>query len=253
MANLIPQDIREWMRRMEFKVNDLTRRNSNLIPGDIADSVDLDGYLSSGRWRRPSSTNTTTALHYPFNGAAGTLEVYWEPTSSQVQQIFYDRGGSVWQRWWNGTTWSVWGSTSDAGMPNIAQSTVAALQTINSGTSAVLPTNVSATLVLQPGTYLVDASVSCLVGSGVNFAPSSTGSVRYWLSGALVFQPADATAGVAGTNQPIGTGGGTLMRTHQVTVVGASNLTITAMGVIHQGTSVGVRDVTVQLVAKRRN
>lgn len=108
MPNLIPQDIREWMRRMEFKVNDLTRRMSNLIPGDIADGVDLDGFKSSGRWRRPSTTSTTTALHYPFNGASGTLEVYWEPTNAQVHQIWYDRSGTIWSRWWNGVTWSAW-------------------------------------------------------------------------------------------------------------------------------------------------
>lgn len=108
MANLIPQDIREWMRRMEFKVNDLTRRMNPLIPGDIADSVDLDGFMSSGRWRRPSVTGTTTALNYPFDGASGTLEVYWEPTNDQVHQIFYDRSGSIWSRWWNGLTWSAW-------------------------------------------------------------------------------------------------------------------------------------------------
>jgi hypothetical protein len=45
MPNLIPQDIREWMRRVEFKQNDLVRRMSNLIPGDIADGVDLDDFM----------------------------------------------------------------------------------------------------------------------------------------------------------------------------------------------------------------
>lgn len=111
MPNLIPQDIREWMRRMEFKVNDLARRNSNLVPGDIADGVDLDGFMSSGRWRRPSAVGTTTALNYPRDGASGTLEVYWEPTNAQVHQIFYDRSGRHHERWWNGTTWSVWTGT----------------------------------------------------------------------------------------------------------------------------------------------
>lgn len=107
MPNLIPQSIEEWMRRIEFKVNDLTRRMSSLIPGDIADAVDLDGFMSSGRWRRQSVVGTTTALHYPFNGAAGTLEVYWDPAAIQVQQIFHDRYGRRFSRWYNGT-WSPW-------------------------------------------------------------------------------------------------------------------------------------------------
>lgn len=108
MPNLIPQDIREWMRRQEFKTNDLTRRMSSLLPGDIADAVDLDGFVSSGRYRRRSSVGTTTALHYPFAGAAGTLEVYWDPANTQVQQIFYDRAGNIYIRWHNGTSWSAW-------------------------------------------------------------------------------------------------------------------------------------------------
>lgn len=108
MPNLIPQDIREWMRRIEFKTNDLTRRMSSLIPGDIAEGVDLDGYKSTGRWRKPSTSGTTTTLHYPFNGASGTLEVYWEPTNPQVHQIWYDRSGSIWTRWWNNVAWSAW-------------------------------------------------------------------------------------------------------------------------------------------------
>lgn len=108
MPNLIPQDIREWMRRMEFKVNDLTRRMNNLIPGEIADAVDLNGFMSSGRWVRISNIGTTTALHYPFDGAAGILEVYWEPTAAQVHQVFYDRLGTRHQRWWNGVVWSNW-------------------------------------------------------------------------------------------------------------------------------------------------
>jgi hypothetical protein len=108
VPNLIPQDIREWMRRMEFKVNDLTRRMSNLIPGDIADSVDLDDYMSSGRWIRRSNIGTTTALNYPFDAAAGVLEVYWDPTFDQVHQVFHDRSGSRHSRWWNGASWSNW-------------------------------------------------------------------------------------------------------------------------------------------------
>lgn len=122
MPNLIPQDIREWMRRMEFKVNDLTRRMSNLIPGDIADTVDLNGYKSSGRWRRPSTVGTTTALNYPFTGASGTLEVYQEPSNPQVHQIWYDRGRGIWSRWWNGATWSAWDG-GDSGWVDLTNST----------------------------------------------------------------------------------------------------------------------------------
>lgn len=252
MPNLIPQDIREWMRRMEFKTNDLTRRMSNLIPGDIADGVDLDGFLSSGRWRRESVVGTTTALHYPFAGAAGTLEVYQQPGSGQAHQIFYDRVGSVWSRWWNGT-WSSWVSTSDSALPSIASTTVAGTQTIVSATLAVLPTTVTAVLSVPPGTHLIQASVSCLVGSGTGFTPASSASVKYHLSGALAFAPTINTAGIGGVTEPIANGGGTLSRVHQVTVAAATNLTITAMGVLHVGAGVTVRDVTVQLVALRRN
>lgn len=108
MPNLVPQDIREWMRRMEFRITDLTRRVSTLIPGAIADAVDLDDYTSSGRWIRVSNIGTTTALHYPFAGAAGVLEVYWDPSGHQVHQVWYDRSRGIWSRWWNGATWSAW-------------------------------------------------------------------------------------------------------------------------------------------------
>lgn len=253
MPNLIPQDIREWMRRMEFKMNDLGRRMSTLIPGDIADSVDLDGFMSSGRWRRRSTTGTTTALHYPFAGAAGTLEVYWDPDSTQVQQVFIDRAGSTWTRWWNGAVWSNWSSSSKSDLPNIASTTVSATQTIVSGPIAALPTTVAATLALPPGTHIVQASVSCLVGSGTGTSPTSSTSVKYWLSGAATFQPAITDAGVGGEEQPIGNGGGTLQRNHEITVTATTNLTITAMAGLHFGTGVVVRDVTVQLVAIRRN
>lgn len=253
MPNLIPQDIREWMRRQEFKVNDLTRRMSNLIPGEIADGVDLDGFMSSGRWRRPSITGTTTALNYPFAGASGTLEVYWEPTNPQVHQIWYDRSGSVWSRWWNGATWSAWTSTSDSNLPSIAQGNVSGTQTIVSGTLATLPTPVTAVLPVPPGTHLIQAAVSCLVGSGTGFTPASSASVKYHLSGALSFTPASTTAGIGGVTEPIASGGGTLTRVHQVTVTSTTNLTITAMGILHTGAGVTVRDVTVQLVALRRN
>jgi hypothetical protein len=110
VPNLVPQDINEWMRRMESRVTELTRRQNNLVPGDIDDGVDLDGYMSSGRWRRKSNVGTTTALGYPFDGAAGVLEVYWAPdgVSVQVQQIFYHRTGGIYSRWWNGAVWSAW-------------------------------------------------------------------------------------------------------------------------------------------------
>ncbi len=116
MPNLIPQDIGEWMRRVEFKLNDFTRRMSNLIPGDIADAVDLDGFMSSGRWVRQSTSGTTTALHYPLNGVAGVLEVYQSPPSTNVVQMFTDRvSKAVWVRDFNGTSWSAWGANSYAG------------------------------------------------------------------------------------------------------------------------------------------
>lgn len=253
MPNLVPQDIREWMRRMEFRITDLTRRVSTLIPGAIADNVDLNGFMSTGRWRRPSTVGTTTALNYPFAGASGTLEVYWDPTNAQVQQVWYDRAGGIFTRWWNEIVWSAWQSASDPGLPNIASTTDSSLQTITSATLATLPSPVSATLSLTPGTYIIQASVSCMVGSGVAFAPSSSASLRYWLSGALTFQPNSTTAGVAGMSPPIATGGGTLTRNHQVVVTGSTSLTITAMAICHQGGGVGMRDITVQLTAIRRN
>lgn len=253
MPNLIPQSIEEWMRRVEFKVNDLNRRMSSLIPGDIADGVNLDGFMSTGRWRRPSAVGTTTALGYPFNGASGTLEVYWEPTSVQVHQVFYERGGSVWSRWWNGTTWSAWGSTSDAGLPTMASQSVNPNQTIVSTSMAPLPNPCSTTLAIPPGSHLVRGSVSCLIGGSTNFSPSSSASVRYWLSGAVTFQPSQLEAGIGGMNQPIGSGGGTLSFLHEVNVATTTNLTIQAMGYLHAGTGVTVRGVRVQLAIERRN
>lgn len=121
MPNLIPQSIEEWMRRVEFKVNDLTRRMSSLIPGDIADGVDLNGFMSTGRFRRPSVVGTTTALNYPFAGASGTLEVYWEPSNAQVHQIWYDRSGTMFSRWWNGSVWSSW--EGDTGWVSLTNAT----------------------------------------------------------------------------------------------------------------------------------
>lgn len=257
MPNLIPQDIREWMRRMEFKVNDLTRRMSSLIPGDIADGVDLDGFKSSGRWRRPSITGTTTALNYPFNGASGTLEVYWEPGNPQVHQVWYDRSGSIYTRWWNNVTWSAWFGIG-GNMPSVAETNSAGTQAIIAQTNSPLPTPVSATLALPPGTFLVQASISCLMGGGTAFSPTAVASVRYALSGLLTFAPGTNTAGIGGVNQPIGVGGGTLSRVHVVTAASAGNLTIAAMAIRHVPNSaaltpdVTIRDITVQLTALRR-
>ena len=253
MPNLIPQDIREWMRRMEFRINDLTRRMSNLIPGDIADGVDLDGFKSSGRWRRPSTTGTTTALHYPFAGASGTLEVYWEPTNPQVHQIWFDRNGSIWSRWWNNITWSAWVPSDASGLAALASTTVATLQSVTSTTPAVLPTtSVTATLTLPAGTSYVLASVSGLIGSSNSFAPSVSGSLKYNLSGALAFAPGASAAAVAGVNQPIGSGGGTLSRVHAVTLASPASLTITAMANVHNAGTVQMREITVQLMILRR-
>lgn len=253
MPNLVPQDIREWMRRMEFRVTDLTRRMSTLIPGDIADGVNLNDYMSTGRWRRPSIVGTTTALNYPFAGASGTLEVYWEPTSTQVHQIWFDRSGSIWTRWWNGTTWAAWHPSDKSGLPTQVGQTQNAFQTVVSTTMAPLPTPCSATLAVPPGSHLIRGSVSCLIGGGTTFSPSSSVSIRYWLSGALTFQPTQLEAGIGGMNQPIGSGGGSLTFVHEVTVTSTTNLTIEAMGFVHVGAGVGVRGVRVQLAIERRN
>lgn len=252
MANLIPQDIREWMRRMEFKTNDLTRRMSNLIPGDIADGVDLDGFMSSGRWRRPSTIGTTTALHYPFAGASGTLEVYWEPTNDQVQQIWYDRGGSIWSRWWNAVSWSAWEPSDASGLATVATATIAGNQNVTSTTLAALPTTVTTSLTLPAGTSLVLASVSGLIGSTNSFAPSVSASLKYNLTGALTFTPGANAAGVAGLNQPIASGGGTLSRVHSVTLTTPASLTITAIALVHNAGTVVMREITVQLTVLRR-
>jgi len=252
MPNLIPQDIREWMRRMEFKTNDLTRRLSSLIPGDIADSVDLDGFMSSGRWRRQSTTGTTTALHYPFAGAAGTLEVYWDPAFAQVHQAFYERDGSLWTRWWNGAVWTAWVASDASGLAAQSSTNVSASQSVTSTTVANLPTTVVASLTVPAGTSFVQASVSGLIGSTNNFAPNVSGSLMYHLSGALSFTPSTNTAAVSGVNEPIGSGGGTLQRIHTVTLAAPATLTITAKAYVHNAGTVAMRDITVRLMVLRR-
>lgn len=252
MPNLIPQSIQEWMRRMEFKVNDLTRRMSSLIPGDIADAVDLDGFKSSGRFRRPSTVGTTTALNYPFNGASGTLEVYWEPTNPQVHQVWFDRSGSIWTRWWNNVSWSPWFPSDSSGLPALASTTVAAQQSVTAMTLAALPTTVTASLTLPAGTTYVQASVSGLIGGTFTFVPNASGSLKYNLSGAITFASGTNTAGVAGVNQPIGSGGGTFSRVHVVTLAAPATLTITAMAVSYHAAAVPMREITVQLMVLRR-
>lgn len=252
MPNLVPQDIREWMRRMESNVKDLTRRMSTLIPGEIADGVALNGYMSSGRWRRASTVGTTTALNYPFNGAAGTLEVYWEPTNPQVHQIWYDRSGSIWTRWWNNVTWSAWAPSDSSGLPTMASISSNPAQLVVSGTLAPLPTPVSTSLTVPAGSHLVRGSLACLIGGGTTFSPNSVISVRYWLSGAVTFQPTLLEAGIGGVSQPIASGGGSLTFLHEVTVAAPTNLTITAMGVAHTGAGVNVRGIRLQLAIERR-
>lgn len=252
MPNLIPQDIREWMRRMEFKTNDLGRRLSSLIPGDIADAVDLDGFTSSGRWRRRSATGTTTALHYPFAGAAGTLEVYWDPAFTQVHQVFYDVSGSIWTRWFDGTTWSGWHPSDRSGLPVLVSTNVVATQSVTSTSLAALPTTVTASLTLPPGLQYVQASVSGLIGGGNTFAPNVSASLKYALTGAISFSPGLNSAGVGGDNEPIANGGGTLSRIHSVTVLVPTLLTITAQAAVHNAGTVPMRDITVQLFVLRR-
>ncbi len=254
MPNLIPQDIREWMRRVEFKLNDLMRRPSSLVPGDIADGVDLDDYRSTGRWTRRSGTGTTTALGYPLDGSAGVLEVYNDPEILSVHQIFYDRvNNTVWMRYNSlGVSWSAWSPVGGDGLPGSAFAQNAAQQTIVAAAQAVLPTSVTATMDLPAGTHHVHASVSALFGSGTAFTPDSSASVRYHLSGALSFTPGMTASGIAGVDEPLGSGGGTLSLVHTVTTAVPANLTITAMGVLHAGTGVVVRDVRVMLAAIRR-
>lgn len=112
MPNLIPQDIGEWMRRVESRITELTRRRNDLVPGIIEDNVDLDGYTSSGAWYRESTTLTTTALNYPANSVAGILRVYRvPPLDSIVQEFIHRSDGRRWTRWYNGATWTAWGAT----------------------------------------------------------------------------------------------------------------------------------------------
>lgn len=112
VPNLVPQDINEWMRRIESRIADLTRRRNDLVPGIIATGVDLDGYRTSGAWYRESTTSTTTTLNYPANSVAGILRVYQAPPGDSVVQEFIHRSdGRRWTRWYNGATWTAWGAT----------------------------------------------------------------------------------------------------------------------------------------------
>lgn len=254
MPNLIPQDIREWMRRVEFKLNDLIRRTSDQMPGEIADAVDLNDYQSSGRWVRESTTGVTTALNYPTAGVAGVLEVYQNPPSTNVIQKFTDRvNRNIWIRFFNGVSWSAWGSGDSGGLPLPALGQVAATQNVTAATPSPLPTPVTAQITVPAGTTIVGASVSALIGSTPGFTPAASGSVRYWLSGALTFQPGTNTSAVGGVDEPVASGGGTLSLVHTVTVAAPTVLTIEAMAMRDTGAvAVPVRDVRVQLTAMRR-
>lgn len=112
MPNLVPQDMNEWMRRIESRLNDVTRRQNDLVPGVIDTGVDLDGYMTSGAWYRESTNSTTTALHYPANSVAGVLRVYQAPPMTSVVQEFIHRSdGRRWTRWFNEVSWSAWALT----------------------------------------------------------------------------------------------------------------------------------------------
>lgn len=113
MPNIVPKTMEQWMRRQELSAKDLDSRRSDLIAHAIADGVSLDDFLWSGRYFRESETGTTTALGYPLDGSAGTLEVVRNPASIQAQQIFHDRvSGVSWIRWYNGLFWGDWTSGS---------------------------------------------------------------------------------------------------------------------------------------------
>lgn len=111
MPNLVPKTIEEWMRRQESQAAEVASRKSNLIARNIADTVDLDDFLWSGRYYREDTAGTTTALGYPRDGVAGTLDVIRNPASIEAQQVFYDRvNGLSWIRWYDGVSWGPWTS-----------------------------------------------------------------------------------------------------------------------------------------------
>lgn len=115
MTYLVPKTIDGWMRRQEAQSDDLMSRKSNLVARSIGDTVDLDDYLWSGRYYRESETGTTTALGYPVDGAAGTLDVIRNPASIEAQQVFHDRvNGISWIRWYDGVSWGPWMSGGSA-------------------------------------------------------------------------------------------------------------------------------------------
>lgn len=117
MPNLVPNTMNDWMRRRELASTEVAQRKSDLVAHNIADTVNLDDFLWSGRYYRQSATGTTTALGYPQDGAAGTLEVIRNPASIEAQQVFHDRvSGVSWIRWYDGVSWGPWMSGgSEAG------------------------------------------------------------------------------------------------------------------------------------------
>jgi hypothetical protein len=118
MPNLVPESMNEWMRRTESRESGLMSQKSNLVARAIGDTVDLDDFLWSGRYYRESPTGTTTALGYPVDGSAGTLEVIRNPASIEAQQVFHDRvNGISWIRWYDGVSWGPWmsGGSQTAG------------------------------------------------------------------------------------------------------------------------------------------
>lgn len=115
MPNLTPKTMDGWLRQQEDHAADLTSRKSNLVARNIADTVDLDDFLWSGRYYRESTTGTTTALGYPEDGAAGTLDVIRNPASIEAQQVFHNRvSGISWIRWYDGVSWGPWMSGGSA-------------------------------------------------------------------------------------------------------------------------------------------
>lgn len=109
MPNIVPKTMEDWMRRRELSSQTVDERKSDLVAGSIADTVDLDDFLWSGRYYRESTTGTTTALGYPEDGAAGTLEVIRNPASVEAQQVFHNRvTGVSWIRWYDGVSWGPW-------------------------------------------------------------------------------------------------------------------------------------------------
>lgn len=124
MPNIVPKTMEDWMRRRELSSQTVDDRKSDLVARNIADTVDLDDFLWSGRYFRESTTGTTTALGYPEDGAAGTLEVIRNPASVEAQQVFHNRvTGVSWIRWYDGVSWGPWMSGFGTNPAVLAQRT----------------------------------------------------------------------------------------------------------------------------------